>query len=51
MHLSDLTPDYALGLLENHTIHLCLYIATIIQSMLESDDVRFQAILFYKIIS
>jgi hypothetical protein len=37
MHLSDLTPDYALGLLEDH-IHLCLYIATIIQSMLESDD-------------
>jgi hypothetical protein len=37
MHLSDLTPDYALGLLENHP-YICLYMATIIQSMLESDD-------------
>jgi hypothetical protein len=37
MHLSDLTPDYALGLLENHP-YICLCIATIIQSMLESDD-------------
>lgn len=33
------------GFVGEPPIHLCLYIATIIQSMLESDDMRFQAIL------